>query len=166
MDLKLLNAAGGLSQRQSGIDQPMNDTSEQIYISPLSLLKMLRHGKAGIPLEVMGLMLGTQIDEYTVKCIDVFSMPQSGTETTIESIDEGFQVRMVEMLKQTGRSEDVVGWYHSHPGFGCWLSQTDINTQKTFEQQNARAVAVVVDPIQSVKGKVVIDAFTTYGGMD
>ena len=165
MDYSFLNAAGGLSQRQSGIDQPMNDTAEQIYISPLSLLKMLRHGKAGIPLEVMGLMLGTQIDEYTVKCIDVFSMPQSGTETTIESIDEGFQVRMVEMLKQTGRSEDVVGWYHSHPGFGCWLSQTDINTQKTFEQQNARAVAVVVDPIQSVKGKVVIDAFRTYGGM-
>ena len=90
-------------------------------------------------------------------------MPQSGTETTIESIDEGFQVKMVEMLKQTGRNEIVVGWYHSHPGFGCWLSQTDINTQKTFEQQVPRTVAVVVDPIQSVRGKVVIDAFRTYG---
>jgi 26S proteasome regulatory subunit N11 len=142
----------------------MNDTSEQIYISPLSLLKMLRHGKAGIPLEVMGLMLGDYVDDYTVKCIDVFSMPQSGTETTIESIDEGFQVKMIEMLKQTGRNEIVVGWYHSHPGFGCWLSSTDINTQKTFEQQVERTVAVVVDPIQSVRGKVVIDAFRTYGG--
>jgi hypothetical protein len=30
---------------------------------------------------------------------------------------------------------------------------------KSFEQLNQRAVAVVVDPIQSVKGKVVIDAF-------
>ena len=129
---------------------------------------MLRHGKAGIPLEVMGLMLGDYVDDYTVKCIDVFSMPQSGTETTIESIDEGFQVKMVEMLKQTGRNEIVVGWYHSHPGFGCWLSSTDINTQKTFEQQVPRTVAVVVDPIQSVRGKVVIDAFRTYGnsGMD
>ena len=150
------------------IDKKMNDTSEQIYISPLSLLKMLRHGKAGIPLEVMGLMLGDYVDDYTVKCIDVFSMPQSGTETTIESIDEGFQVKMVEMLKQTGRNEIVVGWYHSHPGFGCWLSSTDINTQKTFEQQVPRTVAVVVDPIQSVRGKVVIDAFRTYGdqGLD
>ena len=154
---------GGLGGRQRGVDQPMNDTSEQIYISPLALLKMLRHGKAGIPLEVMGLMLGDYVDEYTVKCIDVFSMPQSGTETTIETIDEGFQVKMVEMLKQTGRNEIVVGWYHSHPGFGCWLSQTDINTQKTFEQQVPRTVAVVVDPIQSVRGKVVIDAFRTYG---
>ena len=163
-----LGGLGGLGgfggQASPEIDPKMNDTSEQIYISPLSLLKMLRHGKAGIPLEVMGLMLGDYVDDYTVKCIDVFSMPQSGTETTIESIDEGFQVKMVEMLKQTGRNEIVVGWYHSHPGSGCWLSSTDINTQKTFEQQVPRTVAVVVDPIQSVRGKVVIDAFRTYGG--
>ena len=57
------------------------------------------------------------------------------------------------------RPETVVGWYHSHPGFGCWLSSVDINTQQSFEQLTPRAVAVVVDPIQSVKGKVVIDAF-------
>lgn len=57
------------------------------------------------------------------------------------------------------RPESVVGWYHSHPGFGCWLSSVDINTQQSFEQLNPRAVAVVIDPIQSVKGKVVIDAF-------
>ena len=160
-----LGGLGGIGGGQTqAIDPKMNDTAEQIYISPLSLLKMLRHGKAGIPLEVMGLMLGDYIDDYTVKCIDVFSMPQSGTETTIESIDEGFQLRMTEMLKQTGRNEIVVGWYHSHPGFGCWLSSIDINTQKTFEQQVPRTVAVVVDPIQSVRGKVVIDAFRTYGG--
>uniref|UniRef100_A0A453EPH2 JAB1/MPN/MOV34 metalloenzyme domain-containing protein n=1 Tax=Aegilops tauschii subsp. strangulata TaxID=200361 RepID=A0A453EPH2_AEGTS len=55
--------------------------------------------------------------------------------------------------------EMVVGWYHSHPGFGCWLSGVDINTQQSFEALNPRAVAVVIDPIQSVKGKVVIDAF-------
>ncbi len=50
----------------------------------------------------------------------------------------------------------VVGWYHSHPGFGCWLSGVDINTQQSFEALSDRAVAVVVDPIQSVKGKVSI----------
>lgn len=55
----------------------------------------------------------------------------------------------------------VVGWYHSHPGFGCWLSSVDVNTQQSFEQLHERSVAVVVDPIQSVKGKVVIDAFRT-----
>lgn len=32
---------------------------------------------------------------------------------------------------------------------------------QSFEALNQRAVAVVIDPIQSVKGKVVIDAFRT-----
>ena len=86
-------------------------------------------------------------------------MPQSGTGVSVEAVDPVFQMKMLEMLKQTGRPEMVVGWYHSHPGFGCWLSGVDVNTQQSFEALNARAVAVVVDPIQSVKGKVVIDAF-------
>jgi 26S proteasome regulatory subunit N11 len=34
-----------------------------------------------------------------------------------------------------------------------------MNTQLSFERLNQRAVAVVIDPIQSVRGKVVIDAF-------
>ena len=140
-------------------DAPMADTSEQVYISSLALLKMLKHGRAGVPMEVMGLMLGEFIDDFTVKVVDVFSMPQTGNSVSVEAVDPVFQTKMLDMLKQTGRPEMVVGWYHSHPGFGCWLSGTDINTQQSFEQLNPRAVGVVVDPIQSVKGKVVIDCF-------
>ena len=77
----------------------------------------------------------------------------------MEAVDPVFQTKMLDMLAQTGRSEMVVGWYHSHPGFGPWLSSVDVNTQMSFEALNKRAVAVVIDPIQSVKGKVVIDAF-------
>merc|ERR1712213_58150 len=140
-------------------DAPVVDTAEQVYISSLALLKMLKHGRAGVPMEVMGLMLGEFVDDYTVRVIDVFAMPQSGTGVSVEAVDPVFQARMLDMLKQTGRPEMVVGWYHSHPGFGCWLSGVDINTQQSFEALSERAVAVVVDPIQSVKGKVVIDAF-------
>jgi len=135
------------------------DTSERVVLSPLALLKMLKHGRGGVPMEVMGLMLGEIVDDYTVSVIDVFAMPQSGTGVSVEAVDPEFQTKMMEMLKQTGRPEMVVGWYHSHPGFGCWLSSTDCNTQQSFESLSDRAVAVVVDPIQSVKGKVVIDAF-------
>lgn len=139
------------------------DDSEVVKISSLALLKMLRHGRAGVPMEVMGLMLGQFVDEYTVHVVDVFAMPQSGTGVSVEAVDPVFQQNMVDMLAQTGRSESVVGWYHSHPGFGCWLSSVDVNTQHSFEQLTPRAVAVVVDPIQSVRGKVVIDAFRTVG---
>jgi len=141
------------------VDAPVVDTAEMVHISSLALLKMLKHGRAGVPMEVMGLMLGEFVDDYTVRVVDVFAMPQSGTGVSVEAVDPVFQTKMLDMLKQTGRPETVVGWYHSHPGFGCWLSGVDINTQQSFEALNQRAVAVVVDPIQSVKGKVVIDAF-------
>ncbi|KRY93662.1 26S proteasome non-ATPase regulatory subunit 14 [Trichinella pseudospiralis] len=152
---------GGFSSLSGGPsgDTPAVDTAEQVYISSLALLKMLKHGRAGVPMEVMGLMLGDFVDDYTVRVVDVFAMPQSGTGVSVEAVDPVFQARMLEMLRQTGRPEMVVGWYHSHPGFGCWLSGVDINTQQSFEALSERAVAVVIDPIQSVKGKVVIDAF-------
>lgn len=60
-------------------------------------------GRAGVPMEVMGLMLGEFVDEYTVRCVDVFAMPQSGTTVTVEAVDPVFQQQMVDMLAQTGR---------------------------------------------------------------
>ncbi|KAH3685695.1 hypothetical protein WICPIJ_003336 [Wickerhamomyces pijperi] len=154
----LLGAQGGMGAQQQQ-DGPVIDNKETVYISSLALLKMLKHGRAGVPMEVMGLMLGEFVDDYTIHVVDVFAMPQSGTGVSVEAVDDVFQTRMMDMLRQTGRDQMVVGWYHSHPGFGCWLSSVDINTQQSFEQLNPRAVAVVIDPIQSVKGKVVIDAF-------
>jgi 26S proteasome regulatory subunit N11 len=150
---------GGLGGGGGGSDAPSPDCAEKVHVSSLALLKMLKHGRAGVPMEVMGLMLGQFVDDYTINCVDVFAMPQSGTSVSVEAVDPVFQTKMLDMLKQTGRPEMVVGWYHSHPGFGCWLSSTDINTQSSFEALNSRAVALVVDPIQSVKGKVVIDCF-------
>jgi 26S proteasome regulatory subunit N11 len=155
---RMFGGGGGMGGQDAG-DSALADTAEQVYISSMALLKMLKHGRAGVPMEVMGLMLGEFIDDYTVRVVDVFSMPQSGNSVTVEAVDPVFQTKMLDMLKQTGRPEVVVGWYHSHPGFGCWFSSTDINTQQSFEQLNSRAVGVVIDPIQSVKGKVVIDCF-------
>ncbi|RPA97425.1 Mov34-domain-containing protein [Choiromyces venosus 120613-1] len=121
------------------VDTPVISNSETVYISSLALLKMLRYGRAGL---LLFLRFG-----------DVFAMPQSGTDVSAEAVDPVFQTKMMDMRRQTGRPETVIGWYHSHPGFGCWLSSVNINTQQSFKQLTSRAVAVVIDPIQSVKGK-------------
>ncbi|MFW9866805.1 MAG: Mov34/MPN/PAD-1 family protein [Candidatus Thorarchaeota archaeon] len=41
----------------------------------------------------------------------------------------------------------VVGWWHSHPGIGCFLSNTDLRTQEYFFPESYQ-VALVVDPIR------------------
>lgn len=56
--------------------------SFKVYMHSIRIsfcLQMLKHGRAGVPMEVMGLMLGEFVDDYTVRVIDVFAMPQSGT---------------------------------------------------------------------------------------
>jgi len=64
---------GGGGGQQPQEESALADTAEQVYISSLALLKMLKHGRAGVPMEVMGLMLGEFIDDYTVRVVDVFS---------------------------------------------------------------------------------------------
>lgn len=45
------------------------------------------------------------------------------------------------------RIENVVGWYHSHPGYGCWLSGIDVDTQMNNQRFQDPFVAVVVRPL-------------------
>lgn len=54
-------------------------------------------------MEVMGLMLGSFDDDYTVRVVDVFAMPQSGTGVSVEAVDPVYQQEFLEKLKQTGR---------------------------------------------------------------
>ena len=90
------------------------DNSETVYISSLALLKMLRHGRAGVPMEVMGLMLGEFVDDFTVRVVDVFAMPQSGTGVSVEAVDPVFQTKMMDMLRQTGRYVHPILACHNH----------------------------------------------------
>ena len=66
-------------------------------------------------------------------------------------------------LQQVGRHENVVGWYHSHPGYGCWLSGIDVGTQHTQQVHMDPFLAIVIDPHRTIAaGKVEIGAFRTY----
>lgn len=136
------------------------DTSEKIHINGLSLLKMLKHARQGIPLEVIGILLGQRIDQYTIEIFDVFSTPQVATGSNVETTDENYQAQYMSLLERTGYSDLIsVGWYHSHPGFDVFLSGVDYRNQEIMERIDPRAVAIVIDPIRSVRGRVVIGAF-------
>lgn len=55
-------------------------------------------------------MLGEFVDDYTVRVVDVFAMPQSGTGVSVEAVDPVFQTKMLDMLKQTGRCASSLCW--------------------------------------------------------
>ena len=64
---------------------------------------MEKIGRSGVPFEVMGVMLGEFIDEYTIEVVDVFAMPQLQTTVSVEAVDPAYQAQMFEYLKVVGR---------------------------------------------------------------
>lgn len=135
-----------------------------IRISAVAQLKMVMHARSGGSLEVMGLMQG-YIADRTFVVTDAFRLPVEGTETRVNAQDEAneYMVSYLQSCRDSGRMENAVGWYHSHPGYGCWLSGIDVSTQMTQQQYSDPFVAVVIDPDRTISaGKVEIGAFRTY----
>lgn len=111
----------------------------------------------------MGLMQGYILHE-TFVVTDAFRLPVEGTETRVNAQDEAneYMVSYLQACRDAGRMENAVGWYHSHPGYGCWLSGIDVATQGT-QQLGGPFVAVVIDPERTISaGKVEIGAFRTF----
>ncbi|CAK0783191.1 proteasome regulatory particle subunit RPN11 [Coccomyxa viridis] len=137
---------------------------KNVRISALALLKMAMHAKSGGNLEIMGMLYGkVQGDTFIV--IDAFALPVEGTETRVNAQAEAYEymVDFAETNKAVGRLENMVGWYHSHPGYGCWLSGIDVSTQSIQQQYQEPFLAIVVDPHRTIAaGKVEIGAFRTY----
>ncbi|CAM6108541.1 unnamed protein product [Calypogeia fissa] len=137
---------------------------KNVKISALALLKMVVHARSGGTIEVMGLMQG-KTDGDTIIIMDAFALPVEGTETRVNAQADAYEymVQYAQTNKQVGRLENVVGWYHSHPGYGCWLSGIDVSTQMLNQQYQEPFLAVVIDPTRTVSaGKVEIGAFRTY----
>lgn len=137
---------------------------KEVKMSALALLKMVIHAQSGGNIEIMGLMQG-RVDANTIIVMDSFALPVEGTETRVNAQSQAyeFMTNYTETCEAVGRMEKVVGWYHSHPGYGCWLSGIDVSTQSLNQQFQEPFVAVVIDPIRTISaGKVDIGAFRTY----
>lgn len=125
---------------------------------------MVMHARSGGSIEVMGLMQGKILGD-TFIVTDAFRLPVEGTETRVNASDQAneYVVQYLTSCRENGRADNAVGWYHSHPGYGCWLSGIDVDTQMTQQQFQDPFLAVVIDPERTISaGKVEIGAFRTF----
>ena len=87
---------------------------------------MSRKGRAYIVLLLTSLQ--GKIDGHTMIVTDSFALPiPAGMDRGAAHVNPGqeameYMVQYTELIKDVGKRENVVGWYHSHPGYGCWLS--------------------------------------------
>lgn len=136
---------------------------KRAQVSALAVAKMSAHAKLGGLIEVMGMLVGKIADDAIV-VMDVYALPVEGTETRVNAQSEAYEymVQYLDSLKALGREEHIVGWYHSHPGYGCWLSGIDVATQALNQNFQDPYLAIVIDPIRSANQKKVdLGAFRT-----
>ena len=137
---------------------------KNVRISAVALLKMVMHARSGGSIEVMGLMQG-KISGDTFIVTDAFRLPVEGTETRVNASEQAneYIVQYLSSSRENGRAENAIGWYHSHPGYGCWLSGIDVDTQLAQQLYQEPSLAVVIDPDRTISaGKVEIGAFRTF----
>lgn len=97
--------------------------------------------------------------------MDSFPLPVIGTETRVNAGSEAneFLGQHIEACDYVQRPENVCGWYHSHPGYGCWLSGIDVGTQTLYQKHQEPFIAIVIDPKRTMAaGKVELGCFRTY----
>ena len=97
--------------------------------------------------EVIGFIFGRfnsdpSGDEPEVYITDVLPM-DSGSSVYVKVGD--YSTIYPTLMEKMENNEFVVGWIHSHPGLGIFLSGTDVNTQGIYQQMDGRSIAIVVD---------------------
>lgn len=118
--------------------------------------EMTKYSKDTIPREAIGLLGGKElrVDELMISRI-VFVT--EGDEVSVSFSDDDFSA-FEEILE---KDCFCLGWWHSHPGYGLFLSQTDIQTHIfSFQLHNPLSVALVVEPTKiDVNGRALFQFY-------
>lgn len=94
--------------------------------------------------EIIGLLLGGVEKDTVVIADSVSGAQESGSMHA--SLSPGTIAKISDQILTGELQGKIVGWYHSHPGFGLFMSPTDVSTQSNFQQFSDKVTAMVVDP--------------------
>jgi proteasome lid subunit RPN8/RPN11 len=112
--------------------------------------KIRQHARTSMKAEVCGVLLGTAETDRTVvdACIAGINAAQGGAHVTFT---QDTWEHIYKIKDQQFPDARIVGWYHSHPGFGVFLSEHDLFIQENFFS-NPQQVAWVYDPHTDEEG--------------
>jgi len=137
-----------------------HDTAESgrpfgLYLSEKAEHKIRLHAVKEAPrrLEVMGFLLGEVSSWKGATYSIVRDVGTTGLKSSSSKVrfDPEALPKLFHELDGSGFDYILVGWYHSHPGHTCFLSLTDLETQRTMFDQPYHT-ALVIDPIcQDIK---------------
>jgi len=114
------------------------------------LRRIRQHARSSMTTEICGVLIGADDNGTTVveAAIQGEAARQAGSHVTFtqDTWSHIYQVKDAEYPERR-----IVGWYHSHPGFGIFLSDHDTFIHRNFFS-NPGQIAWVFDPVSDEEG--------------
>jgi proteasome lid subunit RPN8/RPN11 len=128
------------------------DSNVIIYIDKQAYDAIHHHGAANPQREVVGILLGSFSKDSTGKYrVDIVSIVKSdsapGNQTQAQFTHEVW-LQLVESAQKNYPDQKVVGWYHTHLGFGAFMSDDDVKSHR-IAFSHPWHLAAVCDPIKN-----------------
>jgi len=121
-----------------------------LFVSEVAISEMLDHAEKGASenAEVMGLLVGHvyKDDKGIYAEADKSVTARLHADEVSVRFDHSDMIRLFDALDDLDFEYMIVGWYHSHIGIGCFMSETDIQTHSSVFGESG--FAVVIDPIK------------------
>lgn len=118
---------------------------------PESVLeKVIKHVNSTTDSEVGGILVGKMSEGATVVTAAIPAEKASVGSANVTFTHEVWE-EVLPIIDRDHPDESMVGWYHSHPGFGIFLSEYDLFIQQNFFSDPAM-VALVIDPLKGEGG--------------
>jgi proteasome lid subunit RPN8/RPN11 len=76
------------------------------------------------------------------------TFPRQRGSSTHVYINDADMAILAEELSERRTGEVIIGWHHTHPGLGVFMSGTDISTQLRYQAFFPEAIALVMDPVK------------------
>lgn len=130
------------------------EENKNIYISQAVYKQIHKFTKNKTTNESGGMLIGTIIEEFGKTNIVISGFVEAkyceGTPTTLTFTHQTWEYVHQEIDKKY-KNKKIVGWIHTHPDFGIFLSEYDKFIHQNFFTEDYQ-VAYVVDPIQKIEG--------------
>ncbi len=127
-------------------------------ISNEILERVMLQAKENPDREVIGVLIG-RMDDGVLSVEDAVT-GEMESEATRATMSTETIAKIADDILNKKIKGNVVGWYHSHPGLGVYMSEIDVATQAKLQQFSPYIVALVVDPSKDEVGFYTLDPLT------
>ncbi|MEM2895970.1 MAG: hypothetical protein QW265_00390 [Candidatus Bathyarchaeia archaeon] len=129
-----------------------------LSISTKALKKAIEHAKANLEKQALGFLIG-RMEGYTLVVEDAITDEVESSKTSSRMSPVSIAKIANEIIHQKIPG-NIVGWYHSHPGYDVYMSKIDAETQSKLQQFSPYIVALVIDPSSDKKRFFTLDPKT------